>query len=930
MPDADPLLFSCLPERFFIAPEGPLPVCAAGWVAEYFKARLKRVPPALGDVLVIVPTRSAARTLRACLLDEFQRRGISGVVGLRVATFEQLLADGVRDFSVISPEAAFCLWTEVLEDARAEDFPALFLRGKPDRAQFGAFVAQIEALCGALAENLLTIQGAAARLDGDEDAGKWRDLAALDEEFFRRCRAMGKLSREQALITAVCQWPAVAWKEVVVLGHPGLSRAQVALLCRMGGEGRTRLSVGVFARPDAAEFFDEWGRPLDDYCTKDIGIADADICRSFDIAAQARTAAELVAAYGADGPRAVAIACDQNGSVDLFKTHLRRCAEVEGASLEGRPLARTAVCEWLKALAQMGHERTFAGVRDLLGSPYMAVYVKARFGAEARDLRRALDEIQAAAFPLDLDAAIALAQKGDVCRPILEWLGLWLDEIFAGAADRLREAIVPVFDAFFADEAHGDAAELLARDAVLESLERMGEAERSLKSQPETAQVLEFLAASLAKRFVPEAHAQAELPLRDWMEIYWSAHPHVVLADMNEGVVPSTGGIDPYLTDARRRRLGLYCQKERHARDAAMLEGLYRSRSGEGYACSLLLAGQDADADPRKPSRLLLQCGREGLPARVLRLFSEAEPVRDRAEFATLWRLRASAPVLGHRLSVTALRDYLSSPWQFYLTHLLKARPFDPGQEELDAMGLGTLFHGVWEAFAKGHLRDSQDAERIGAFLAGTLEDIAARLYGARPDMFVRLQLKGIEQRLRACAEAQARWRGEGWKIVSAESAHQLAVGDWILSAKFDRVDCNEKTGQWMVIDYKTYDSAPAGCARKNHLLTNRDGSVKRWKDLQLPLYARMACGAFSVSPERMGAAYFLAPKNISDTRVEPWDDMDAYAEAAWDEARAALRRIGEMKFSPREDAAFDNFEEVFGFSEEALLRLGLVEGVAP
>ena len=52
------------------------------------------------------------------------------------------------------------------------------------------------------------------------------------------------------------------------------------------------------------------------------------------------------------------------------------------------------------------------------------------------------------------------------------------------------------------------------------------------------------------------------------------------------------------------------------------------------------------------------------------------------------------------------------------------------------------------------------------------------------------------------------------------------------LRGRIDRMDRNEKTGQWAVFDYKTGDSAsdPEAFHRQNG----------QWKDLQLPLYLHL------------------------------------------------------------------------------------------
>ena len=58
------------------------------------------------------------------------------------------------------------------------------------------------------------------------------------------------------------------------------------------------------------------------------------------------------------------------------------------------------------------------------------------------------------------------------------------------------------------------------------------------------------------------------------------------------------------------------------------------------------------------------------------------------------------------------------------------------------------------------------------------------------------------------------------------------AKGTTQISGRFDRVDFNAATGEWCVIDYKTWDTAERMAAY--------DAKTGEWNSLQLPLYCAM------------------------------------------------------------------------------------------
>jgi ATP-dependent helicase/nuclease subunit B len=149
----------------------------------------------------------------------------------------------------------------------------------------------------------------------------------------------------------------------------------------------------------------------------------------------------------------------------------------------------------------------------------------------------------------------------------------------------------------------------------------------------------------------------------------------------------------------------------------------------------------------------------------------------------------------------------------------------------------------VLEGFADGEMATSEDAEAIQGELARLLDDEARLRFGAQPLPAVRLQIEQLRARFGGFARWQAGWVAQGWRIERAEA---VPAGDGVafdvdgvpilLRGKIDRVDRNDRTGEWCVLDYKTSEGGvgPDEAHRRGR------AGAKVWVDLQLPLYRRL------------------------------------------------------------------------------------------
>ena len=226
-----------------------------------------------------------------------------------------------------------------------------------------------------------------------------------------------------------------------------------------------------------------------------------------------------------------------------------------------------------------------------------------------------------------------------------------------------------------------------------------------------------------------------------------------------------------------------------------------------------------------------------------------ADAAPDRVRMPGDWKLRLPIPPAFcelKKISPTRLDGYLRCPFTFYLNDkaVLGGRRVDDRARELARWEFGNLVHAALEAFGRSELKDSADATALGAFLDGQVDALLKARFGADLPPGVRAQGEDARRRLRAFAIRQAARRADGWRIVAVERKLECAFpfgrpdgtrGETCVYGKCDRIDFNERTGAWCVIDYKTWDRADrASCAARR-----ADGSLA-WKSLQLPLYCAM------------------------------------------------------------------------------------------
>lgn len=850
-------------------------------------------PLDLSRALAIVPTRQSGRRLREALASYAADRQAAAFPP-RVLTPEALIGSFVPPGSPSKVDRLLS-WVRIFREVDLSEYREVFPIDPPGR-DFVWALRLAERFCrlqSTLAENRLRIGDVADRAgDGFPELERWRQLGALEQLQLAQLATAGMAATDAGAAPrrAPAWWSEV--ERVVIIGTPDPLPAALGLLDEECG-ART-IDLLVFAPDEECALFDAWGRPnAADWATRVLELPDFEnrvrVC--VDPGDQASRIVALASDYqrratspgagasaSADGLLALGIA--DPDVVPVLESEAAH-AGVAVFNPEGAPRAGCALSHLLGALAALVRTPGIESVEALARCPEVLAYLGERCaGFSAARFLAGLDDLRRRHLPGDLAAARSHA-TGALAAALAE-IGALREAL--GNADFPRN-LAAVLGAIFAgglpELTDGDAGRLRedARAWTETVCECAAAAERFGGLAPSEAW-------ELALRIFGESLGTGEKPadayeLQGWLELLFEDAPHLVIAGLNDGFVPEAVSEDPFLPESLRSRLGLKTNAGRFARDAYLLQALAASRAGVGRL-DLLVGRTSAEGDPLRPSRLLLRCADEQLPARIAFLFRNPEPVGSHLPWRRAWLLSPRVVAPPEQVAVTALRRWLACPFRFYLKSVLRMEPVDPAKTEMDAFDFGTLCHAALEAMGKDPaLRDCTDPAALREFLLSELARDVRGQFGSDLPVPVLIQVESARQRLSRFAEVQAAERAAGWVIQVVEKSFAIPVAGLVIKGKIDRIDRNENSGAIRVLDYKTSDAAVTPMSA--HLrfmrdpgsmpewaLVELDGRLRAWTDLQLPLYRHALAAEWG---DAIGCGYVNLPKAVGETALSLWGD---------------------------------------------------------
>ncbi|MBI5768021.1 MAG: PD-(D/E)XK nuclease family protein [Verrucomicrobia bacterium] len=881
--------------RHFLPWDRPLLPQAAAWLAAAWSGG---GPLDLGATLVIVPTRQSGRRLREGLAELAAGRG-QGVFPPQVVLAEELLAWPAGGSPVASRLEEQLAWIEVLRTVRLDEFREVFPVDPVERdfSWAARLARQMLRLQRTLAENSLRMGDVATVAGGDwPEAGRWRQLAALERDYDRALASRGRRDPGAAgRATRVDELRRRGVTRVVLLATPDPPASALRLLEPLTHD--VTVEVVVFAPADAAALFDGWGRPLAE-AWAGRPLLTGDERQHVQLCADPVEQAERVVAgvrRGGIPEGALAIGVADAEVTPVMERRLRE-AGVAVFNPEGRARRRGGFYHLLAALGALVREPDFAAVAAVARCPDFLRWLARRqagAGLAVAETLAQLDALHARHLPATLEAAGALAGGFPAARALLDAVadlrsGLTAGAFPAGPARALHGLLA---------DRHEDDDTVRADATAWSELRAEAAAAAPAFPELEPAAWWEITLALFGEETRAGPKPAGAVELLGWLELLWEDAPHLVVAGLNDGRVPEAVAGDAFLPEALRERLGLRTNAARFARDAYLLAAVAAARATTGRL-DLLLGKVSAAGDPVRPSRLLLQCDDAELPARVQWLFRDVEAVRPGPPWRRAWPLTPAtdAPIPG--MSVTAFRDYLRCPFRFYLRHGLKMETVDPEKTELDEADFGTLLHGALEEVARDPaLRACADAAVLRDALLGAFERVARRRFGRELTLPLIVQFESARQRLARAAEVLAEQRALGWVVEQVEWKFpaNFAVAGLAIRGRIDRIERHAGTGRVRVIDFKTADKPvhprDAHCRRARReeaapalARFEWQGESLVWTDLQLPLYLEAVAAEFGADAT---AGYFNLPKAVGETAVWEWVD-----EAG--EWRAAARRCAE------------------------------------
>lgn len=905
-----PAIRDTKPVRTFLGWDRPLLPLAV----EHLTHDWKDGPLDLSHRLVVVPTKQAGRRLRSSLALHAASRK-AAVLPPTVVTPDGLLSPNCLPGlakAVATRSEVLMAWVEILLETSLDNFCNVFPIKPDERSLSWALktAGDLIAVQDLLGESGLGMQEAARIMAAEGlEPLRWSELSRLEEMSDRLLSGRERMNpRTARRMAASAGMLAPSVESIIVLGVPD----PPPLFCEALKHHLDTLhcEIAIHAPQNLEESFDDFGRPRPEHWT-DCPIPIPDLERTVHQAInphlQADYVAELVSAPAQDSLAAVAAigVPDPELLLPLQQAFIARGQATFNPA--GEPVSSQPLANFLRTLLHLTVSDSFLAFLDFLRIPAVTTQVCAWEAHEDRPefdsstMLTALDNFQRQHVPESLTTADQVNRSCEHPSPALSralsWIQTWLRRL---DRERIWE-ILPEFlgevyteaglkPARPVDEAFVETTRLL--HGILDSFEAGLLANLEfVTSFPERLRLLLHLFEQ--ESIYPEHQAEA-LDLQGWLELPWEDAPHLVVAGMNDGFVPESLQGHAYLPDGARRLLGLRHNETRHARDAYILSSLLACREKCGRI-DLVLGRRSVTEEPLRPSRLLFACPPSELAERVRSLFEDHPAPSKAPAWSLSWQLTPPTPEddmrIFERLPVTAVRDYLSCPFRFYLRRGLGMERDDGPLLELDARHFGTLCHLVVEEFASDPVRDSNREREISEFFQDTLETIVTREYGTNLPVPVLVQRESARQRLNWWATIEAAQRQDGWQIVEYESPLDSPEEPWVfngirITGKIDRIERNTTDGGVRILDFKTGRLKRPLDAHLRNLRRDEDPSelapwmitqvgrkIRRWTDLQLPLYL-LALQSREYSGS-MVAGYANLGRAKSEVSLELWEDLD-------------------------------------------------------
>jgi len=742
------------PRRVFLGWNDPLLPAAADWlVAEHGDD--------LGELLVALPGARAGRRLGELLA----RRLPSSWRPPRIVTAGRLPDELLALELPIAPRLVrTLLWAQALADL--PERPRRHLLATPpardDRHAWFELAAEVRALFGELAAEGRSFADVLRLALGEESEGeraRWEALVLAQSAVERALAEAGLADPHVARLRAVEAGAIATGARVVLIGVADPNGLQRRVIEQLGASAE----VLIGAPAELAQGFDELGAVRGEFWReRETSLATERWTVAGDPGQQAEAAAAAIAGFGGAHSAAELSIGVADAEVVPFLERRLAAHGLVGRDAAGAAVTGSRPARLLAAVAAFVRRPRYRELAALVRHPDLARALDLE--GESMDAAADLDAYFLAHLPDRIDGHWrgGASEREDACAERLgrRFAGLRaaLGDLLGGRprplprwAEALESFLESVLGprAFEPDASEADRQLVAALRSIAAALGEIAELPACVRPTVDASEALHVLLRELAGARVPPAPPRADeaaIELLGWLELPLDDAPGLVVTGFNEGRVPERLPHPSWLPESARVKLGLESGERRLARDLYYLEWLLASKG-----CVHFVSGRRTlDGDPLLPSRLALRVG----PDRIVEHVRHAlgEPART--------PLHESQGGGGYRpyvdpearvpevVSVTAFKDYLASPYLFYLRHVERLDTLDDRTEELDGRTFGSLAHAVLEDFGRSALRASSDERAIGRFLQERLDELAAARFGDGAQPAVAVQVAQLGYRL--------------------------------------------------------------------------------------------------------------------------------------------------------------------------------------
>jgi len=877
-------------QRVFLGWDEPFLKKAVSWLLEHEEE--------LPGTLLLTPTSQSGRRLREALAES-----AGALFSPRMATPGSLMKTEQWD---IAPDWMERLaWVEVLENLRDwSTYEALFPQKPEDYQEWAGGLAQeLAGLRHTLQENGLLLTSAAKRLQETVEGARWQALARLEHLVEQKLAAWGRQSRSRILEEGITLPKGIT--HIILAGVAELPPLISRTFRQWGG----KLTILIGAPSEESEHFNDLGQPEDNWAGRSMPWPEVIVAS--DPRQQATEAVRIAVQKGITSDQLALGSADSETGDELARAFTRHGWT---AFHPAAHVPQSSLIRWLKIWCKWLQDPSCAILQDLLTLPETSSLIKQR-AQKTKQLAKLRDQRM-------------IIRTQDLERRLAE-------EKFPREQDRWMLEDAQLFEKWRKLCLGTDFISHLV--ALIGKLSQSLEAEEMihwLKSVEETAYRMRRPARFWIELMISDLPSPAPLPpagrvidIQGWLEIFHESGEHLILCGMNEGKVPARSGGEPWLSETSRELLGLTRDKDRAARDAYLYSSMLHSHRKTG-SVHVICGKTGAGGEALLPSRLLLAATKKELPIRVKALFREIEPPEAGLRWEADWLWQPPLEESRKRLSVTSLSDYLACPFRYYLKHVLQMRQTEPNRNEWNARDFGTVTHEVLERWALDtEAREWEKAEALHAWLSAELDQVVAAWFGKRPPLAIRIQTEALRQRLYWFARIQGCEKASGWSVKEVERKVEIPMDDVLLVAKIDRIDYNERTGEYRVLDYKTGKVAGVDRAHRKRFTSKTilpahlsedspaiyEGEEKgkaakfRWSNLQLPLYA----AAWLSEKESLPTpCYWTLGNTEAGVAIQSWQDFSHLdMEAALECARWISQQIQNGIFGPpAERVTYDDY----------------------